>query len=323
MKRAIPSDVLEMINKNQRFLLITHRKPDGDAVGSTIALGKILKQRGKEVEYYLDLPLEERLDFFEESNFFNKLSGKAPDVYISLDCSTLDYAHKPPNFDDKLPILVIDHHISNSGYGDANDIRHLSATGELIEGYLSELGVEPDEEILDALYTAISTDTGSFQFSNVGANTHYSVAHLYEKKPDFSHLAKRLHLVKSYNQMKLLGEAIHSLELEEEGHIAYVLLGYETIQTYGGYVNITDDIANIGSNVRGCVLAVTLKEKEPGWYKVSLRTGSNSGLNVAEFAEKHGGGGHLQAAGFDYRDAIEDLKKEVYAFYQTRSLNEK
>jgi len=323
MKRVIPDNVLEMIRNNRRFFLITHRKPDGDAVGSTIALGKLLKQCGKEVEYYLDLPLEDRLDFFEESKYFNQLSGNTPDAYIILDSSTLDYAYKPPNFDDRVPVIVIDHHVTNSAYGQVNDIQHLSATGELIESYLSALGVVPDEEILNALYTAISTDTGSFQFSNVEANTHYTVGRLYEKKADFSHLAKRLHLEKSYNQMKLLGEAIHSLKLEESGRIAYVLLDSKTIDTYGGYVNITDDIANIGSNVRGCVLAVTLKEKETGWYKVSLRTVSNSGLNVAEFADRYGGGGHVQAAGFDYRGSVADLKKELVTFYRTRSLNEK
>ncbi len=321
MKRAIPENVLEMIDKNRRFLLLTHRKPDGDAVGSTVAFGKILKKLGKQVTYYLDLPLEERLDFFEESDYFNQSSEAAPEVYVFLDCSTSDYAHKPPNFDKKLPSIVIDHHISNRGYGTVNDIAHLSATGELVESYISAFRVQPDEEILNALYTAISTDTGSFQYSNVDAQTHYTLGRLYEYKSDFSPLAKRLHMEKSYNQMKLLGEAIRSLELEAAGRIAYVILDAQTIETYGGHVNITDDIANVGSNVRGSLLAVTLKEKEPGRYKVSLRTPSGSGLNVATFADRYGGGGHVQAAGFDYSGSIEDLKKAVNTFFEERTMH--
>lgn len=309
--KKVPTAILDCIKENQSFLILAHNKPDGDAIGSAITLGKGLKALGKTVDYYIETPLEDKLQFFNESRYFEDEVRDEYDVVVFLDCSTLEYAFKPVPMVGAKIIMVIDHHATNEGYGDLNFLEITSATAELVFRIVDALGVEFDPEMVEAVFTGISTDTGGFQFSNVTADTHLILSRLYEKRDNFAVLSKRLHSEKSYAQMKLYGRAVDSLQLFEDNTLAWTFLSYADICKYGGPVQITDDVANIGMNVIGVQLSATVKEVDSGMYRVSLRSKTPFKIDVSLIARKYGGGGHMRAAGFSYDGELKALKKEL------------
>ena len=310
----ISQEIKDYLEQNQTFLILTHKKPDGDAIGSTIALGKGLKSIGKTVDYYIDMPIEKKLDAFHEIVYFDTHIFKEYDAVIMLDCSTYAYAFKPEPMVRFEKMLVIDHHQSNENFGDFNHVEVASATGELIFRLLKQMSIVLDDEMIDAIYTSISTDTGSFQFSNVTSQTHEILSQLYYCKNSFAPLSKKLHHEKSFDQMKMFGEAISSISLFENGRIAWIYLDQQTINQYGGMINITDDIANIGANITGVIIGVTIKQAEDNIYRVSLRSRSPYDIDVSHIAKEHGGGGHQRAAGFSYSGLLSDLKIEIIKF---------
>lgn len=315
--KKIPDQIINCLAENQRFLILLHQKPDGDAIGSAVALGKGLKQLNKTVDYYIDLPLEDKLEFFNEVQFFNQTLSDSYDVIVYLDCSTSSFAFSPAQMPAAKIKLVIDHHKSNASYGDLNFVEITGATAEIVFRILRALNVEFDEEMADAVFTGITTDTGSFQFSNVTFETHYIASQLYTIKSDFAHLSKRLHTHKSINQMKMTGAAIHSLEILDSMPIAMMILDHETIGKFGGTINITDDVANLGQNTIGVAITALLKEIEPGDYRVSLR--AKYPFDIHEIALKYGGGGHERAAGFNFSGDINELKQDLMAVYESQN----
>ncbi len=308
MKR-IPDEILACFQKNQSFLILLHQKPDGDAIGSAVAMGKGLKWLGKTVDYYIDLPLEDKLVFFDEIEHFNKNLQERYDVIVYLDCSSSSFAFAPAEMPPAKTRLVIDHHKSNAHYGDLNFVEITGATAEIVFRILRGLDVVFDEEMADAIFTGITTDTGSFQYSNVTVETHLIASQLYAIKTNYAHLSKRLHTQKSINQMKMTGAAIHSLEILDSMPIAMMILDHQTIEKFGGTINITDDVANLGQNTIGVAITALLKEVDPGEYRVSLR--AKFPYDIHEIALKYGGGGHERAAGFNFSGDLLQLKRDL------------
>lgn len=319
MIKPINVDVEKIFKEKNTFLIMAHQKPDGDAVGSAIALGLGLKQLGKNVDYYMDTNIEKRLSFFPEIESFNqdRFAGQY-DAYVFVDCSSYDYARKPELLPDGPVKVVIDHHLTNVGYGDANHVENTSACAELIYRLLVRLGVVHDDQIAEALYTAISTDTGGFHYSSVTADTFDILKALYEHPNRFALLADRLHRTKGYDELKLYGKAIDSLTRYADDRLAWIVMDEATIQSYGGMVNVGDDVANIGIQLEGTAVAATVKENNPGEYKISLRSAEPYPVDVSLIADRHGGGGHMRAAGFNYAGDLADLKQELVAFLLER-----
>jgi len=315
--KKIPDEIITCLKENHDFLILLHQKPDGDAIGSAIALGKGLKQLHKSVDYYVEMPLEDKLVFFDELDCFNRQLKEQYDVILYLDCSSSGYAYVPQVLPKARVKLVIDHHKSNAHYGDLNCVEITGATAEIVYRILKALAVKIDEEMADAVFTAISTDTGSFQFSNVTQDTHIIAGELYQVKPSYANLSKRLHNQKNMDQMKMTGAAIHSLEILDSLPIALMVLDHETITRYGGTINISDDVANVGQNTIGVSITALLKEVRPGEYRVSLR--AKYPFDIHKIALKYGGGGHERAAGFNFRGNIDEIKSDLVAVYKTQS----
>ena len=315
--KKIPDEIVACLRENEEFLILLHQKPDGDAIGSAIALGKGLKQLNKSVDYYIETPIEDKLLFFEEIDCFNRQLKESYDVILFLDCSSSGFAYSPQTMPKAKVKLVIDHHKSNAHYGDLNCVEITGATAEIVYRILKALAVEIDEEMADAVFTAITTDTGSFQFSNVTNDTHIIAGELYKVKPSYANLSKRLHNQKNMDQMKMTGAAIHSLEILDSMPIALMVLDYDTIVKYGGTINISDDVANVGQNTIGVAITALLKEVRPGDYRVSLR--AKFPFDIHKIALKYGGGGHERAAGFNFRGDIQEIKDDLMEVYQTQS----
>lgn len=310
-----PKAVLRTLEQAERVLILIHPKPDGDAIGSAVAMGRGLKALGKQVDYFVDPDIEHKLRFFDEIRYFTSDPAalkKDYDVLLLLDVSTADYAYKPDVLPDYGKLVVIDHHKSNAGYGDENFVAVTGAAGELVYLTLKALGAPFDDEMREAVYTALSTDTGSFRFSNTTAQTHEIAAALHEGGRSYAPLSRKLHAEKTLNQMKLYGAAIENLSLTPEGKAALIVLDYPTLEKYGGAVNVTDDISNIGVNINTTVVSMLAKETEPGVYKLSLRSKSPYAIDVSRFAVEHGGGGHYRAAGCTVEGTRETLEHEIY-----------
>lgn len=303
---CIPKELIKALKSGQRFLLMAHQKPDGDAVGSVAAFGAGLKSLGKHVDYYLDT-IEEKLHYLPETQYFNGPELSAYDAAVYLDCSSSDFAKRPQNMPQVDRSIVIDHHLSNEGYGDINFIKIAGATGELVYGVLKALGADITDEVAQAIFTAISADTGSFQFSNTTPQTHEITAKLLEGGRSFSPVSKALHTQKSYEETKLYGEAVHTMTLYDEGRIAIYGLDHDTITKYGGTGNISDDVSNIGVNIKTVILSVFAKEVKPGEYRLSLRSKSPYPIDVSRAAVAYGGGGHMRAAGCSFTGSYNDM----------------
>lgn len=315
--KKIPDLVLDCLKNNHTFLILLHQKPDGDAVGSAVAMGKGLKKLNKTVDYYIDMPLEDKLLFFDEIKCFNQSLKDSYDVIIFLDCSTSSFAFSPAEMPAAKTKLVIDHHKSNAHYGDLNFVEITGATAEIVFRILKGLQVVFDDEMADAIFTGITTDTGSFQFSNVTVDTHLIASELYAIKSNYAHLSKRLHTQKNIDQMKMTGAAIHSLEILDSMPIAMMILDQDTIVKYGGNINITEDVANLGQNTIGVSITALLKEIDAGQYRVSLR--AKYPFDIHEIALKYGGGGHERAAGFNFSGDIDQLKRDLMTVYESQN----
>lgn len=313
--KTINENIIDYIKNHQVFLIITHQKPDGDAIGSSVALGKGLKKIGKKINYFIQTPIEQNLNLFNEIQTFNKITYEEYDAVISVDCSTWSHTYRPKLMPKFKKIINIDHHITNEDYGNYNHVENVSANAELIYRLLDQLDIPLDEEMADALYTGISTDTGSFQFSNVTSETHEIAAQLYKYPFSYAELSRKLHHEKSIEQFKMYGVAVQNIKLINHNTISWTLLDYPAIQQYGGDINISDDIANIGVNIKGVDVAITLKEVEKKIYRVSLRANSECALDVSKIAKFYGGGGHDKAAGFTYRSKIEILLNKIVGDY--------
>lgn len=307
----VPEKVLKSLQEAKTVLIQLHNKPDGDALGSGIAMGLGLKQLGKDVDYYIDTNFEPKLDFFDEINNFNQPLKDHYDVLLLLDCSTRDYSPSPEVEPEHDKLVVIDHHKSNKFYGDENFVYETGATGELVYQVLEKLGINLEEEICKALFTSISSDTGSFQFNNVTPQTHQIASKLYEQGYTYAPISKRIHAQKNIDQLKLYGEAINNVELFEDGKIVLVNLPYELIEKYGGSRNVTDDLSNIGMNIDTSMVSILAKETEPGVLKLSMRSKSPYNIDMSELALEYNGGGHFNAAGANFNGSYEELKEEI------------
>ncbi len=307
----VPSDVIKKIKNSNDILLLVHPKPDGDAIGSIVAMGKGLKKLGKNVDYFVDSNIEPKLNIFDEIKYFNKDIQDHYNTVITLDASTPDYVVTPENMPSYEDLVVIDHHKSNEKFGDYNFVEITGACGELVYLILKELGVELDSEMEEALFTALSSDTGSFQFSNTTKQTHEIAAELYHKDTNFAPLSKRLHSLKNKDQLALYAHAINSMKSFDDGEIVFLELPYDVIEEHGGINNLTDDISNIGTNLDSSKVSVLIKEQEPDKFRISIRSKSPYDIDVSKVAVKFGGGGHFRAAGASFEGSIEDLEKKL------------
>ncbi len=315
MIKPINESVAKIFKEKNTFLIMAHQKPDGDAVGSAVALGLGLKQLGKNVDYWMDSNIEKRISFFPEVLNFNQQRYESQyEAYVFLDCSSFDYAYKPDKpMEDGIKI-VIDHHMTNMGYGDVNHVENTSACGELIYRLLTQLGTSHDDQIAEAIYTAISTDTGGFQYSSVTSDTFEILRQLNNYPNRFALLADKLHRTKSFQEIKIYGKAIDTLTRYANNRLTWIVLDNATISSYGGMVNVGDDVANIGIQIEGTVVAATIKEFNPGEYKISLRSAEPYPVDVSHIADNYGGGGHKRAAGFNYTGDLSDLKEKLIEF---------
>jgi len=315
-----PKEIIEFLKNSKNLILATHINPEGDALGSTIALSISLERLGKNTilynrdgvpYFYRFLPGHERFsnsDFKTLTRDFQELRGPV-DAVILLDCNTPERAgiEIPPD----TTYIIIDHHEPVGGLPENRALEWIEpsapATGVMVYYLIKALGVEIDYEIAVNLYTAIAIDTGTFRYSNTTPETLKLASELLSLGVKPEEISEALYDSWSINRFKLLIECLNTLELTDGIAITYVT--EELFKKTGTSQEDTENFSNFPKIIKDVKVSVFLRQIGRDKWKASLR--SKGDIDLREVAWSFGGGGHRNAAGFIIEGSLEEIKKKI------------
>jgi phosphoesterase RecJ-like protein len=289
------------LEKAQRIAFACHVRPDGDAIGSIVGMGRSLMMAGKTVHILSEDGVPENLVFLPSSSMVQRSTGEA----LELDAAVaLDTANKERLGDRTLntfagaPLLVnMDHHGTNPCYGQLNHIdTHSPATGQIVYDFLQRAGLPMDDVVRQNLFAAISTDTGSFQFPSTTARTHHIVAEMMEAGLNTADLSQKLYHEHPMRRMLLLKALLNEMKISAGGKIASWSLTLATQKAVDMLPGDTEGLIDSLRTIEGVIAAVIFEELEGGKIRISARS-KDTRLNVAKVCGLFGGGGHSMAAG--------------------------
>ena len=295
------------------ILILTHSSADGDAVGSSVAAGLALKAMGKRVSYVVEKDKYGLDRFLEEMSCFGEPLLERYDLALCLDCSTFDYMYGNEYVSRCERTLVIDHHKTNTGYGDVNLVDGTSAScGEIVFELIKHLGIRLSRQMAHALYLAMSTDTGNFMYSNTNSRTFSLLAELYDLYDDYYLIADRMRFA-PMKALELMTVGLRSLLVSDDGHFAVIRLIYD--MGYSERLNIiSDSLLDVVRYTEGIRVTVLVRQTGEDTFKISLRS-TDERYDVTELASAMGGGGHAKAAGFSFEGPYGELEKKIRDFY--------
>ena len=310
----VPKNIVDAFADGENFLIAAHMGLDGDHLGSMLALGRALKLLGKTVSCYLPEEIPYSYQFLPD---LDKLDTTIPDrkfdTLVTLECPNV--ARLPEGIDvekaqrDGITVLNLDHHPDNENYGDHLWIEpDAGALGEMIFDLFRELNVKIDAEIATCLYTAIVTDTGSFQYSRVTAHTHLRLAELMKFNLPTDDISRRLFQETPKNVVKLLGSVLADVQVVGEGRLAYACIPLETMRKLDVDESETRFFIDDVDRVMGPKVVAVFRQISLEKVKVSLRS---RGPAVNQVAAEFGGGGHAKAAGCVVDGELEAVRDRV------------
>ena len=305
----------DVLRRHQSFVLISHVRPDGDAIGSQLALGFSLMAAGKSVRLINEDGLPDNLTFMAGSEKIERPPAEPLVVEVAI---ALDTATKPRLGERALQAaskakiwLNIDHHKSNPAYGDLNLIDSSSpATGQILYELITALDLPMPAESRDAIYVAVSTDTGSFQYPSTTAKTYEMAANLIHRGLDVGALNSQTYDNFPYRRVELMRALLNTLELSADGLVANWELHDQTRLDLALMPEDSEGLIDIIRAIRGVQLAVFFEELEGGMVRVSMRS-KDKRVDVCQVALEFGGGGHTLAAGIRMKGPLHDAKAQV------------
>jgi bifunctional oligoribonuclease and PAP phosphatase NrnA len=287
-------DVLRQIEQRDRFVLTSHARPDGDAIGSALACCQVLRAMGKHADVVLHdgVPrIYRALPFADQVLRADRVSGDY-DAAIILECDSI-HRTRLPGLENRF-LISIDHHVSGRPFAHVNWIDpHAVATGEMVFRLAREAGTPFSPPIATCLYTALMTDTGSFMFQGTNEHTFALARELVLAGADPSHCARSIYFAHSVAKMRLLGEALRNLNTE--GHIGWTWVTQAQMDRWEAKEEDCEGLVNYVLSIGEVEVAAFFRELPDGRFRVSLR--SKGQLDVARVAEHFGGGGHECASG--------------------------
>jgi phosphoesterase RecJ-like protein len=305
--------VADAIREHDRFVLTTHENPDGDALGSLLAANLALKQLGKDTVMVLhgDAPLPVEYGFMP----LGDLERRWPDdvaerALLAVDCAN-ESRIADPEVLGRVPLSInVDHHHDNTRFGRINlVVADASSTGEVLRDLFRELGVELTPDIAEALYIALVTDTGRFQYTNTTPKALRLAAELVEAGADVHRVFQGVYESVQFAKLKLLARALERAQVFEGGRIVVSYLVRTDFTEVGAPEAYSEGIIDPLRSVEGADMAVLIREpprQDGPARRVSLRASIDE-LDVSAIARKSGGGGHRQAAGFSSEASIEEI----------------
>jgi phosphoesterase RecJ-like protein len=310
--------VAAALREHDRFLVVTHENPDGDALGSLLAMTLALRQLGKDVFMYLygSAPLPREYAFMP----FDGLLRELPDdigerVLVAVDCAKADrIGADTASVDRAKLVLDIDHHHDNTRFGAVNLIvADASSTGEVLRDVIAELGVELTPDIAEPLYIALVTDTGRFQYTNTTPKALRLAAELVEAGADVHQVFQQVYESVEFAKLKLLARALERARVLEGGRIVVSFLVRTDFAEVGAAEAYSEGIIDSLRAVEGSELSALIREPprdEGPLHRVSLRASIDE-LDVSAIARTFGGGGHRQAAGFSSDASVDEITELI------------
>ncbi len=297
--------IREFLHNKQNILITTHLNPDGDALGSELALAHYLVQTGKAVRIINSDPLPHFFEFLTNGIKIEQYNQeKHAHVFSSFDgCLVVDVsewkrlgATSHALKESGLPIACIDHHLSVGQLGDTQVIDNCaSSTGELLYDFLLTIKADFTQPIVDSLYTCILTDTGSFKFSNTTSQTHRVTADLMDKGANFQRIYAELYESDSASRTVLKGNLLANMQFDCDGRFAWFVMSHELMKECGAKSWESEGFSDLPRSIQGVEISIMFSEDEDGLAKASFRSKGRIPINT--LAEQFGGGGHKYAAG--------------------------
>ncbi|MGD2024295.1 MAG: bifunctional oligoribonuclease/PAP phosphatase NrnA, partial [Desulfobacterales bacterium] len=297
--------ILQHIKTHQRILVASHAEPDGDCLGSLVALGLALSRLDKTITMFNSSPIPAVYRFLPGVEHIARQIKAAEeyDLAIVLDCGDIIRVGEESSVVDQIPIVInIDHHVSNTGFGDIQLIdTDACATAEIVYRLIKALKISFDKAIATAIYLGILTDTGSFRFSNTNPAAFAISKALIDIGVEPHTVAQRVFGTYSLGRIKLLNMALNSIEISENGKLSLMTVSRSMLNSTGTSTEDIDGLINYARRIEDVKVAALIHEIKNGAgkftnmnrYHVSLR--SDSSVDVAKIANKFGGGGHTSA----------------------------
>lgn len=310
------AEIAAVLREKQRFVVVSHLRPDGDALGCTLAMGLSLRALGKDVTLWNEDGMLDKLRFLPGSELVSTPTAQAQgfDVLVALDTATHARLGTPLRSIGKVDLtLNIDHHVSNPGYGDLAYIDADSpATGQILYELLAGQNLPLDRAIATNLFAAISTDTGSFQYSQTTARTYEIAARLVASGVDVGEISRLLYDSYPLRRLELLRSLLNTLKLTAERRAASFALSQHTARTLGVLPEDNEGLIDHLRAIDTVLVAVFFEELPDGLVRVSMRS-KDARFDVSTICGRYGGGGHKLAAGARIRGELGEVEARVMA----------
>lgn len=303
-------NILEEIKKAKTIVILTHENPDGDAIGSSLAIYMALKQMGKQPDLIIP-ELPRAYSFIPNVEEIKKEGLVEPyDLAIAVDSATIKMLNGWSTYFETAKVkVVIDHHSSNTMYGDLNYVNPAApACAQILINIIDYFGIEINKEIGTCILTGIITDTGGFQYQSTTPETFEFAAELLKRGVNVSDIYKKVMNTKSRANFELRKRAIDRMEFLEDGKIAYTYITKQDEEEVNAENGDYEGIVEEGRAIEGVEVSIFVKESKKG-FRVSLR--SNSYVNVSDVCMMFAGGGHIHAAGCTISQSLEQVKEKI------------
>ena len=309
--------ISELLRSQNRFLVLTHYRPDGDAVGSQLALAILLKDLGKQVEAWNDDDVPAKFRFLPQSGLITPPPAEAKDfdAVIAIDTSTWQrLGSATQRIRARKHFINIDHHVSNEKFADINWIvPEAPASGQIAFDLIKRGSFKLTREIATCLFAAISTDTGSFSYGSTTAESLRVAAELVDTGINVGEICRHVYESYPYARLMLLQKALAQLQLVDRNRVAYTWVTTEMFEESGAKREDTEGLIDYARAIDGVLVAILFEETtEPGKARISLRS-KHPKLDVNSIARRFGGGGHREAAGARISGEPREIEGRVLA----------
>jgi phosphoesterase RecJ-like protein len=305
--------ITDVIRTNSTFLITSHEGPDGDAVGSSLALASFLRKIGKNVTVHFQDPIPDLYCFLPGADsVVPHIPDRHFDVAVVLDIGERKRAGKEfCSFSGVSTTINLDHHLACDNFADLNLIdTQAAATGVIVHRIMRAFGYDIDLETAQCIYVAIITDTGSFRYSNANQEAFTAAGEMIACGVNAWDVAEQLYENQPHRRLELLAKCLPTLDVFKGGLAASVTITLDMYASTGADAELTDGFVNYPRSIRGVEVAIFFRQLEEGKFKVGFR--SKGKVNVAAFSAALGGGGHHNAAGCTIPGTLEEVKALVY-----------
>ena len=308
----ILDDIATIVKRGNRFFLASHKDPDGDAIGSLLALGEALMLSGKDVVLFNEGPIADSMAFLAGSEkIVDRFNPESEfDALFVLDCGTLErLGGIYSNICNIKPLINIDHHGSNSQFGDVNFVdSNSSSVGEIIYRLIQVADLPMSKNIAENLFVAIQTDTGSFRYENTTKEAFTIAAEMVEWGINPWKISRKVMDEYSLKKLRLLELTLQTIEIFHEGKVGLITITQQMFSKAKADNFDSERFVDYPRSISGVEIGVLIKELGKDYYRFSLR--SNDWVNVADLAYHFGGGGHQKAAAFTRYGSLDSIKQE-------------